>query len=163
MSSALERNYAEAGQGLVRPQLAPLGQDFDEWITVRSKEWQQEACVQIRRYQSRECNDGISMDTSYECWRRVKIKPFTDRFYDKKDDMRHGLIGAAAFELETFVGGTERYAMQFCWLHPFYRGKGLLRKAWPDLNEKFGDFWVSQPRSRAMQAFLASLGYVDPM
>ena len=159
---ALLKNYGDASRGIIAPQLAPIGRNYDDWINYSSKKWQLEACVQIRRYQSRECRDGIDMDTSYECWKTTEVKPFTARFYDRKDVMRYGLIGAAAFESVSYTDGAERIMLQYCWLHPFYRGQGLLKKVWPQFEQKFGAFRVSCPRTAAMMAFLKSVSYDDP-
>ena len=159
----LIRNYDRCLQGLVEPQLARLGIDYPDWITVDSPEWQREACVQIRRYQSRECKDGMSMDTSFACWLNVEVRVFKDRFYDKSDRCREGIIGAVGFEKNVlFDDGKKRHILQFCWIHPFYRREGLLKQAWPEFLKKFGSFLVSTPRSPSMVRILQKVGYEDP-
>ncbi len=40
------------------------------------------------------------------------------------------------------------------WIHPYYRGRGILKKHWTTLRANHGDFWVDRPLSTAMQGFL---------
>ena len=48
-------------------------------------------------------------------------------------------------------------AMQFVWLHPYFRGRGLLIQAWPQFEQEFERFDVEKPLSPAMEAALAKL------
>jgi hypothetical protein len=48
-------------------------------------------------------------------------------------------------------------AMQFMWLHPFFRRRGLLTQAWPQFEQEFGRFHVEGPLSDAMEAALKKL------
>lgn len=60
------------------------------------------------------------------------------------------IVGGFIFRLREWG-----YGFQWIWLHPFVRGKGILTKHWPLLEEKFGkDFYCEPPYSKAMQAFL---------
>lgn len=71
-------------------------------------------------------------------------------------DFRVPCIGATCFrwrKWEEFEG----WAMQWIWMHPFYRRKGLLTKAWPKFRKEFGEFKVEPPLSDAMRAFLAKI------
>lgn len=146
-------------KNIIRPQKAKIGKEFDEWITVDSDLWQKKCLVQIRRYQAIECNDGFSMDTSDGCWKHVEVFPFIDDFYDEKQgELRQWAVGGACFS--TYEGGEVE--LDFCWIHPFFRNEGLLRRNWETFQDKFGHFFVSHPRTKAMQGFLDSVGYVDP-
>ena len=156
-------NYDRVNLGMIEPQLARKGRFFEKWVTVLSPEWQREACVQIRRYQSRECDDGMLMDTSVSCWKNTEVRTVCQRFYDNNQTCRQGLVGAVAFERDVmFEDGIQRPMLQFCWLHPFYRGKGKLKRLWPEFEPRFGSFVVSEPRSHAMTRFLLSIGYIEP-
>lgn len=44
--------------------------------------------------------------------------------------------------------------MQWLWLHPYARSKGIMSALWPSFLEKFGDFNVERPLSKAMKAFV---------
>ena len=156
----MTKQYDDARiKNIIRPQKSKIGEEFDEWITIDSDKWQKQCTVQIRRYQALECNDGFSMDTTDDCWRNVEIFPFFDEFYDEnRHEFRQWLIGAACFsKIEDNV-----VELDFCWIHPFERGKGLLKRNWETFEQKFGKFYVSYPRSKAMEGFLKSIGYVEP-
>lgn len=144
---------------IIRPQKARIGCRFDDWVTIGSEKWQKQALVQIRRYQSLECNDGFFMDTSDQCWCHVEIYPFVEDFYDeRRSEFRQWLIGGAAFS--KFEDNSVE--MDFCWIHPFFRNKGLLKCAWPTFKRRYGNFYVSHPRTEAMKGFLSSIGYIEP-
>lgn len=145
--------YEEAGSKIIRPIPAPLTLHFDELITIDSPLWQKQACVALRRYQAKECNDGFHWDESDEGWQNTVIHPFTDeiRLCNGKG-VRECLIGQVNME----VSPDETYYLSTVWLHPFYRRRGKLRSLWPELKERYGDFEVDGPNSN-MSAFLASI------
>ena len=147
-----QRDHDEARvEKIIRLLRAKKGCCFDDWIDINSPRWQRRPIVQIRRYQSLECNDGFSWDMSDDGWKRAQIFTFTD-FGHYRGDLAHYLIGAAGFA--TYDWGIQ---LDFCWLHPFYRNNGRLKSAWPSFKERFGEFKVSKPQSPAMAGFLASL------
>ena len=156
----LTRQYRDAVQDkVIRPQKARKGKTFDEWVTVDSELWQKKAMVQIRQYQKLECQDGGAMDESNECWHNIEIFPFVDNYFDQKThEYRQWVVGAVCFE-KYQDGAVE---ISFCWIHPFWRSKGLLKKHWASFKSKFGTFYVSAPRSNSMQGFLKSVGYIEP-
>ncbi|MCK7460202.1 hypothetical protein [Idiomarina aminovorans] len=145
--------YEEASSKIIRPIPAPLTLHFDEIITINSPLWQKQACVALRRYQAKECNDGFHWDESDEGWQNTVIHPVLDeiRLCDGKG-VRECLIGQVTMELSP----DETYYLSTVWLHPFYRRRGKLRNLWPELKEKYGDFEVEQPNDN-MSAFLASI------
>ena len=128
----------------IRPLKALSNKNFDQWVTSMSPKWQRKHIVMIRRYQKYECNDGGSMNTSNELWRGIQAFTFTDKYFDrKKGTYREWLIGSACFKRYEY--GVR---LDFCWLHPFWRNKGLLKKTWPQFIERFGNFYLSRPISR---------------
>jgi hypothetical protein len=44
--------------------------------------------------------------------------------------------------------------LQWIWIHPYFRSKGMLTEVWPELRKNHGDFDVERPISPAMKAFL---------
>lgn len=59
------------------------------------------------------------------------------------------VIGACCFRWRQWKDAppdmdTESYALQWVWIHPYERRKGLLSKAWPYLQKRFGK---SHPRT----------------
>ena len=100
----------------------------------------------------------MPMTTSDECWRDFVAYSFLAPYYDKKSEsLKHWLIGAAGFTHSE----TEKI-LEYCWIHPFWRGKGLLKMAWPKFSERIGEFYVAHPQSNAMRGFLKSIGYKEP-
>ena len=47
--------------------------------------------------------------------------------------------------------------MEWVWLNPFFRSRGLLGNAWPMLKAIHGEFQLCPPLSPAMEGFLKSL------
>ncbi|GET40077.1 hypothetical protein [Microseira wollei] len=58
-------------------------------------------------------------------------------------------IGACCFRLR-----QSGYALQWIWIHPYFRRQGLLSEAWTKFRDRFGEFDVDRPLSDAMKAFL---------
>jgi len=144
---------------IIRPLPANIGKFFDEWIDINSDLWQKECAVQIRRYQSIECLDGFRMDTSDECWENLQVFPFTSDLFDEEfGETRQYLVGAVGFSKNK----NDIVKLDFCWLHPFWRNRGLLKKIWCEFSYHFGEFYVSEPRTKTMQGFLDSVSYVEP-
>ncbi|MFT6779780.1 MAG: hypothetical protein ACJAV1_003724 [Paraglaciecola sp.] len=144
---------------IIRPQPANIGLCFDEWIDIDSDLWQKECTEQIRRYQSIECSDGFSMDTSDECWKNLQVFPFTSDLFDEElCETRQYLVGAVGF----IKYKNDIVVLEFCWLHPFWRNRGLLKKSWCEFSYHFGEFYISKPRTKTMQSLLDSVSYVEP-
>lgn len=49
---------------------------------------------------------------------------------------------------------SPHWGMQWIWIHPYMRGKGLLTEFWPYFEEKYGNFMLERPVSKAMESFL---------
>ena len=69
-------------------------------------------------------------------------------------DLRIPCVGGTCFRWREWTDSPPGYAMQWVWMHPFYRRKKLLSRAWPEFRKQFGDFHVEPPLSDAMKAFL---------
>lgn len=65
------------------------------------------------------------------------------------------LGGACCFRWRRYTDAPPEWALQWVWLHPYWRGCGLLAEAWPYFRERFGAFVVEGPISSGMRAFLA--------
>ena len=66
-------------------------------------------------------------------------------------EFRVPCVGACCFRLREETG----MALQWVWVHPYFRRRGLLTDAWPEFVREFGDFAVEGPLSDAMKGFLA--------
>jgi hypothetical protein len=67
-------------------------------------------------------------------------------------------VGACCFRWRKYQDAKPRWAAQWMWLHPYYRGKGILSGAWDKFHELHGNFICEPPISPAMMAFLRKQG-----
>lgn len=66
-------------------------------------------------------------------------------------------IGACCFRLKNEGTQDSYWSMDWVWLHPYFRHRGHLRKAWPMFVKKYGDFEVEEPWSAGMEKFLSAI------
>jgi hypothetical protein len=45
-------------------------------------------------------------------------------------------------------------SLHWVWLHPYFRGRGILKSHWNTLRDHHGDFHIEHPLSTAMKGFL---------
>lgn len=82
---------------------------------------------------------------------------FHDRAYDVGDEdseTKERCLGACCFRWIDWENAPASWSFEWVWIHPFRRGRGILRKAWPDFRRKYGEFHVAPPYSPAMEKFL---------
>lgn len=153
-----DRLYNECHAGIIRPIPAPAGTSYDDKITIDSPDWQKVACVAIRRYQSVECNDGMSWDTTDGGWVDVVAYPFVKELVSMDNGgYRQCLVGLVTID----ISDKDCPYLSTVWIHPFYRGKKLLSDLWPELQERYGtDFGIEQPNAN-MRAFLKKIKHAD--
>lgn len=63
------------------------------------------------------------------------------------------LLGGGCFRNRNFKDGPV-WVLDWVWIHPFMRNKGLLTKHWGYFKSHFGEFHVEPPYSKAMEYFL---------
>ena len=150
--------YDECNAGLIRPIPAPVGSSYDEEITINSPDWQKLACVALRRYQSKECHDGMRWDTTDHGWIDVIAYPLIEEIQSlNSSGYRQCLVGLVTIN----NSNANSPYLSTVWIHPFYRRRGLLSKLWPKLQERYGsDFEIEQPNEN-MKAFLKSVTHAD--
>ncbi|HCM9143864.1 hypothetical protein Q5738_19050 [Citrobacter werkmanii] len=150
--------YDECHAGLIRPIPAPVGASYDEEITINSPDWQKLACVALRRYQSKECHDGMQWDTSYHSWIDVIAYPFIKEIQSMDNSgYRQCLVGLVTIN----NSDVSSPYLSTVWIHPFYRRGGLLSNLWPKLQERYGsNFEIEQPNEN-MKVFLKSVKHAD--
>lgn len=147
--------YQEADAHIVRAIHAPEGELFSDIITIDSPDWEKEACVALRRYQSRECRDGFRWDATDAGWQNVLVHPVvcSDVLDPEQGKFRQAIVGYVTFTQNE--NGT--FTLANAWLHPFYRRKGVLTKMWPNLIRRYGCFDVDLPNAD-MREFLKKIG-----
>lgn len=148
--------YKEAYHCLVRPIFPPIGHEFDDVITIDSALWQKEACVALRRFQSKECHDGFRWDSSDEGWYDTVVHPlFEWVHHPDRDAAQKALIGYVVFGLNE--AGEGKHVLANAYLHPFFRGERRMATLWPTLKKMYGDFIVDQPNHN-MRGFMKKVG-----
>ncbi len=50
--------------------------------------------------------------------------------------------------------------LDWVWIHPFFRHKGYLSRAWPTFKNVYGNFIVQRPYSKPMECFLKKVGHI---
>lgn len=150
--------YDECHARLIRPIPAPIGASYDEEITINSPDWQKLACVALRRYQSKECHDGMQWDTTDHGWTDVIAYPFVEEIQSMDNSgYRQCLVGLVTIN----NSNANSPYLSTVWIHPFYRRRGLLSKLWPKLQELYGsNFEIERPNEN-MKAFLKSAKHAD--
>ena len=71
------------------------------------------------------------------------------------DDERSVWAGACWFRTDQFTNlDLSVESLHWIRLHPYCRGRGVLKKHWSTFRANHGDFYVEQPFSWAMREFL---------
>lgn len=143
--------------GLIAPIIPPQGKEFSELITISSEDWEKLAAIQIRRFQSKECQDGINWDLSNSGWENIEVTtltaevmcPLTGRWVN-------ALIGAIGLEVHKY---PDLSLLCFCWVHPFWRGRGLVGEELGILLKQHRPILIEEPISKTMDALLKKLSY----
>lgn len=149
-ASTGQKFQLEAASKIVRPIPAPQGAKFDEEITIDSPIWQKEACVALRRYQAKECRDGMGWGTDDDGWQNIIAYPILDEIQSLDGSAtRECIVGLVT--IDTSIS-THPY-LSTVWIHPFYRRQGRMAKLWKQLTDKYGTLGVEKPNSD-MQSFL---------
>lgn len=81
-------------------------------------------------------------------------------FNDDTGLFGHGAI-AGACALMWRDGERPGWAMQWIWLAPALRRKGILSRRWEQLRKRFGEFYLERPLSPAMAQFAESRGQIS--
>ena len=63
-------------------------------------------------------------------------------------------FGACCFREKKNDDKSPRWELDWVWLHPYFRRRGWLTRAWPVFKRDFGTFEVSAPLDEAMKSFL---------
>ena len=69
-------------------------------------------------------------------------------------------VGACEFRFLGDVDQIKDWSLQWVWMHPYYRCKGLLTQAWPHFIKQYGkDFHCAPPLSGEMECFLKKMNH----
>lgn len=75
------------------------------------------------------------------------------------NDFRVPAVGATCFRWREWQNHPAGWAMDWIWMHPYFRRRGLLSASWLNFRDEFGDFVCEQPISASMKHFLEKMGY----
>ena len=76
-------------------------------------------------------------------------------FTNRDNEFPRVWTGACCFRIRNYEDvKLSGEALQWIWIHPYFRGRGTLTEVWPELRSNHGDFRVEGPISQAMKAFL---------
>ena len=108
----------------------------------------------IARYFQREFNYGF---LQYEA---NEISDPRDRIYLLTVNRHTHLLGVGAicFRWREWKDASYRLGLAWLWINPFLRRKGILSVYWDAFRNLHGDFFIEQPMSVAMDAFLCKRG-----
>ncbi|MBY0425574.1 MAG: hypothetical protein K2Q22_08065 [Cytophagales bacterium] len=69
-------------------------------------------------------------------------------------------IGAVCFRLKFPSEFNQKiWVLDWIWLHPYDRNKGILSKYWDKFIYRFGPFWISHPLSKSMSSYISKINY----
>jgi len=133
------------------------GREGDVWVTEQSPLLHKRAVYRFAQYFRREMHydfvqfpeDGKNDDDPYEAY--LWVHPET---WSCGDDFLVPTVGAACFRHRSC---GHPLALQWLWIHPFMRRRGLLKRTWYCFVDRFTSFDIERPWSAAMKAFLANL------
>lgn len=69
------------------------------------------------------------------------------------------IVGAIAFRWREWTDAPASWGLQFVWIAPPFRRKGILSRRWKMFRERFGNFVVEGPVSDSMSNFLKRSGF----
>lgn len=96
--------------------------------------------------------DFVQYDQDENDDKNTKCFIFCDPEYDNKVSAYGGCVFRYRAQWENI---ENHWALQWIWLHPFRRNRGILSAEWGNFQRLFGDnFMVESPLSASMEQFL---------
>jgi len=99
---------------------------------------------------------NTSTSCKYEASEKADYRAYL--FANGPNESPRVLVGACCFRFRDFKDAEPRWVLQWAWLHPYSRGRGILSAAWDGFHGTFGNFLPEPPYSPAMKAFLRKRG-----
>jgi hypothetical protein len=111
-------------------------------------------------FQREFCYDFVQWDGPHQIESDPRARGFL--FNDDSGVFGHGaIVGACAFRWREHTDHPPCWAMQWIWIAPKARRRGILSRRWDAFRARFGKFVIEPPLSEAMQAFAAKHDVVD--
>lgn len=64
------------------------------------------------------------------------------------------IAGAAGFRYAVWTDPQPRWILEWVWIMPKLRSRGILSRAWPAFRQRYGEFPVERPLTAAMERFV---------
>ncbi len=123
------------------------------WVDFLSPQWKHDLMYSRAYAFKRE------MQYDFAQWSPTPIHdPEPVGFLFADDDNR--IVGACAFRPQP--GEARPWRLDWIWLCPSARRAGFLTRHWPMFRQRFGEFDLTPPLSKAMRGFLRKLNVVSP-
>jgi ribosomal protein S18 acetylase RimI-like enzyme len=110
-------------------------------------------------FQREFCYDFVQWDGPHQIESDPRARGFL--FNDDSGVFGHGAIVGACARWREHTDHPPCWAMQWIWIAPKARRRGILSRRWDAFRARFGKFVIEPPLSEAMQAFAAKHGVVD--
>lgn len=131
-------------------------------INTRSPGDTRDALETLAKYFMREFHyDGIQYEANEHLFDHVEYKGYVfcesafDAMTEEHTEMPSRILGGCCFRHREYKVGF-KWALDWIWLHPYVRSRGILTKHWSYFQDIFGnDFIIQPPVSPAMKGFLA--------
>jgi len=134
----------------------PRALEQEPWprlVTRGSPLWERKHVERFAYYVRREGHfDFLQFETSDTEDYRAYL------FANRPNQFPRVLVGACCFRFREYKNADSRWGLQWVWLHPYSRGRGILSAAWDGFHATFGNFLPEPPYSRAMESFLRKRG-----
>jgi hypothetical protein len=131
-----------------------------EVVTFASARWLQEELYLRARQFKREFGYDFTQWSPYGDEQR---DAYGFLFAEKNGVFQDGaIVGACVFRWRSFSDAQARWTLDWVWIAPDARRRGLLGRRWPAYQKRFGDFYIMPPVSPAMSAFAQKHGYKGP-
>lgn len=80
-------------------------------------------------------------------------------FLKEQHSYSYHVMGCVEFDHGQFYNCIPKgWMLAWAWMHPYYRGKGCVSKAYPHLLDRYGDFYFQTPFSKTMHHLILKCG-----
>lgn len=138
----------------IKPQLAPKGKSFEEWVTISSPAFQRRAVGRLQRFMAQETGYRYEALDHLSCWRDTfEVLSITSEIIGngREPEIREAMVGFVWFTFDYDVP-----TLYNCYLHPSYRGEndqrnlingsGLVdsERSLSSIQNRRPNFWIIQ-------------------
>ncbi len=132
------------------------------YVTCKSPKYVKNMVYKIAKFFRREFQYDFTQFHLDEKAMDYKAYLFTDykAYHSISGETGIEVIGACCFRYgKRYADVSERWFLQWIWLHPYFRNTGRLKEIWSKFINDFGNnFLPEPPLSHAMQGFLSKYG-----